>query len=191
VLEDIRNCRATPTDDTLVIFFQIDEFQDELEACTHLMRRICSYMASPASLQNPLKATNTFIVPIFTGTCIGELSIATQPAVLDLVLSGLNDVKDAHQLFLDYLQFRKYNGVESPPNRCHRHILTMLGYIPNMIIKYATEFYDTPCDLTNSDQFSLLWSSLSMSMSTVYHAAELDPFEKDHLLSMAIPSKTS
>lgn len=60
----------------------------------------------------------------------------------------------------------------------------MLGLIPNMILKYAEEFAETPRNLLCSDEFQLLWNGLVGRIRHIYNTDDFTQFEKDHLLCL-------
>lgn len=119
VLQQILRVRNTPTSATLMIFFQIDEFQRALPARTHLLRSLGSLLALSAP-SSPFKDTSAILMPILYGTWTGKLTLATELALLDIILSGMDSIADAHGLFSDYIaKYSKNVTVPVVGNRFH------------------------------------------------------------------------
>ena len=183
ILKQIRAIHSVPASDTLVIFFQIDEFQRSLDGCTHLLRNIGDLICAIGP-QSPFRSTKTLIVPVFTGTWIGRLTLATEMINLEISLVGLDSPKDAHGLFSDYLKGTATASIPSFDSPFHRHVLTMLGYVPKMIVTYAETFKAHPCDLDNQSDYSSMWDELERNILQTYSASDLQDKYKDHLLCL-------
>ena len=183
ILRKIRSMHSVPVNDSLVIFFQIDEFQHRLERCTHLLRYLGSLICATGS-QSPFKATNTLLVPVFTGTWLGQLTLATEMINLEISLVGLDSPEDAHGLFSDYLKDVEPALIPRIDNYFHRHVLTMLGYVPNMIVTYARVFKAHPCDLANQEDYKGMWGRLELMIQPTYNAMDLKDEHKKHLLCL-------
>lgn len=137
--------------------------------------------------ESPFKATNTLLVPIFTGTWVGDLMSPTELININIALTGLDNHIDAHKLFCDLLKAVFPERVSTPPdeqNVYHKHILAILGYIPNMIVRYARHFKLNPVDFRNfsKSKFKKFWTGLYDVMR--YNDSSLSLFERDHILCL-------
>ena len=186
ILTQIRSMHAVPAESSLVIFFQIDEFQQRLANCSHLLRYLGSLIRATRP-KSPLKTTNTLIVPVLTGTWIGDLMLATEMIDLKLLLVGLDSPEDAHSLFTDYLKSSNLEQSKLIPAfeaAYHRHTLTMLAYIPKIIVTYASVFQANPSDLSNRYAYEKMWKILQHAVAISYNPSNLTQVHKDHVLSL-------
>ena len=186
ILEKIRSVYSVPAESSLVIFFQIDEFQDRHIACTHLLRYIGALFRATGQT-NPFKASNTLLVPVLTGTWLGPLVLATELVDLKLLLVGLDSPEDAHSLFTDYLKSSTLEQSKLIPafeDAHHRHTLAMLGYVPRLILIYADVFQSNPCDLSNPYAYKKMWKNLQTVIASSYNPSDLTRAHKDHVLAL-------
>lgn len=171
LLAGIRSTLLDASSTKLVLFVQIDEFHNDHAFCTHLVRQLSNLQAHTRFFQE----AKVLIVPIFTGTWVGSLTRSTEYQTREFLLSGLDSLSDAKNLFQDQLKLDAHPSPDFPESD-QDVILAHLGYIPRLISIF--------CKVIHSDKpsgFDTAWPLLRKKVRQAYPSDSLTTLEKKHL----------
>jgi hypothetical protein len=156
----------------LLLLVQIDEFQVDRDICTHLVRQLSRLLTSTTHFHDH----QVYIVPIFTGTWIGSLALATEYKTHQYMLSGLDSLQDARTFFSQHLQLLDPSAKSHLTQYEEDVIIGHIGYIPRMIDVFCKVIKDhAPSD------FETAWAPLRQLIYQYYPTEDLSPLEQQHL----------
>lgn len=194
VLEAVRQVNGIAKGEPLAIWLQIDEFQTDLNHCSHFLARLASILTSDNS---PLRQTNTYIIPILTGTwTLPPIEHAPHLTSVNIPLAGFNSLQQAEEFFLQAWRQEASKkpskaAIADPPYLDavpHLRLLKMVGFFPKLIELYAKVRFERPKrNLTNPYQFEEVWLDLIRTIRAKYRKPELLPFDeltREHLLCL-------
>ena len=185
VLIGVRTAEGTPSDCNMLLFFQLDEFQQNLPFCTHLCRRLSQLLS--AGDNSPFHKTKTLLVPIFTGTWGGLLDLATFYGRHVIMLAGFPTLSITNSFFSEaWRAVQRQHGTTQPTQPSfggslqHLQLLSFLGNIPRMVRMYALRLFSSKMNVEHD--FTRVFEDVASYIGQNYGFQMAEDIVSKHLL---------